>query len=161
MVFRLTVATVAAVCSAAAYAQQKLHAPEHIAIVASSTAVGAQGMKMTATLTPAKGGTIAGTATVAAGSGAGSTVATVSITGGKAGAVYPWHVHVGKCGQTPGGKVWGDPSAYKPLTAGADGSAKGTATIAMAVPTSGDYYVNIHASPSDMGTIVSCGNLGM
>jgi hypothetical protein len=29
------------------------------------------------------------------------------------------------------------------------------------VPTSGDYYVNIHASPTDMGTIVSCGNLGM
>jgi hypothetical protein len=169
MVSRLTIATVAVVFSTVAYAQQKVNVPGHgaaslsAATVApgSATAAEAQGMKMTATLTPQKGGTIAGTATVAPGTSAGTTVATVSLTGAKPGAVYPWHVHVGKCGMTPGGKVWGDPSAYKPLTAGSDGTAKGTATIAMAVPTSGGYYVNIHASPSDMATIVSCGNLGM
>jgi hypothetical protein len=167
MVSRLTIATVAAVFSAVAYAQ-KVNLPGHGAILSSATVPAraavtsdGQGMKMTATLTPQKGGTVAGTATVEPGTGAGTTVATVSITGAKPGAVHPWHVHVGKCGMTPGGKVWGDPSAYKPLTAGSDGTAKGTATISMAVPTSGDYYVNIHASPSDMGTIVSCGNLGM
>ena len=167
MVSRLTIATVAAVFSTVAYAQ-KGNIPAHAAGLASTTVAAPvaaagdqQGMKMTATLAPAKGGTIAGTATVAPGTSAGTTVATVSITGGKPGAVYPWHVHVGKCGMTPGGKVWGDGSAYKPLTAGSDGSAKATATISMAVPMSGDYYVNIHASPSDMGTIVSCGNLGM
>ncbi len=166
MVSRLTIATVAAVFSTVAYAQ-KVSLPGHGASVSATVPVRAaatsegQGMKMTATLTPAKGGTIAGTATVEPGTGAGTTVATVSLTGAKPGAVYPWHVHVGKCGMTPGGKVWGDPSAYKPLTAGSDGTAKGTATISMAVPASGDYYVNIHASPSDMATIVSCGNLGM
>jgi hypothetical protein len=138
MVSRLTIATVAVVFSTVAYAQ---------------------GMKMTATLAPQGGGTIAGTATVAPGTSAGTTVATVSITGAKPGAVYPWHVHVGKCGTS--GKVWGNGSAYKPLTAGSDGTAKGTATINMAVPTSGDYYVNIHASPTNLATIVSCGNLGM
>ncbi|MFI5248855.1 MAG: hypothetical protein ACHQTF_02735 [Gemmatimonadales bacterium] len=167
MVSRLTIAAVAAVFSTVAYAQT-VSLPAHGASLTSSTVpAGAaatsegQGMKMTATLTPAKGGTIAGTASVEPGTGAGTTVATVSLTGAKPGAVYPWHVHVGKCGMTPGGKVWGDPSAYKPLTAGSDGTAKGTATISMAVPASGDYYVNIHASPSDMATIVSCGNLGM
>lgn len=167
MVSRLTIATVAAVFSTVAYAQ-KVSLPGHSANLSSATVParaattsGVQGMKMTATLTPAKGGTIAGTATVEPGTSAGTTVATVSLTGAKPGAVYPWHVHVGKCGMTPGGKVWGDPSAYKPLTAGSDGTAKGTATISMAVPVSGDYYVNIHASPSDMATIVSCGNLGM
>jgi hypothetical protein len=167
MVSRLTIATVAAVFSTVAYAQ-KVSLPGHGAILPAATvpARGAatgdgQGMKMTATLTPQAGGTIAGTASVDAGTGAGTTVATVSITGAKPGAVYPWHVHVGKCGMTPGGKVWGDPAAYKPLTAGSDGAAKGTATISMAVPASGTYYVNIHASPTDMGTIVSCGNLGM
>jgi len=126
-----------------------------------STVAFAQGMKMSAKLTPMKGGTIAGMATVEPGTSANTTMATVSLTGAKPGAAYPWPVHVGKCGMTPGGKVWGDASAYKPLTAGSDGTAKGTATISMAVPTSGDYYVNIHASPTDMGTIVSCGNLGM
>jgi hypothetical protein len=167
MMSRLIIATVAAVFSTVAYAQ-KGNVPGHDASVSSATGTAAgaaigrqQGMKMTATLAPAKGGTIAGTATVEPGPSAGTTVATVSLTGAKPGAVYPWHVHVGKCGMTPGGKVWGDGSAYKPLTAGSDGTAKGTATISMAVPTSGDYYVNIHASPSDMGTIVSCGNLGM
>jgi hypothetical protein len=167
MVSRLTIATVAAVCSAVAYAQ-KVSLPGHSANLSPTTVPAraattndVQGMKMTATLAPAKGGTIAGTATVEPGTSSGTTVATVSLTGAKPGAVYPWHVHVGKCGMTPGGKVWGDPSAYKPLTAGSDGTAKGTATISMAVPMSGDYYVNIHASPSDMATIVSCGNLGM
>lgn len=167
MVSRLTIATVAAVFSTVAYAQ-KVSVPGHGANLSSATATARaaatsdqQGMKMTATLAPAKGGTIAGTATVEPGTSAGTTVATVSLTGAKAGAVYPWHVHVGKCGMTPGGKVWGDASAYKPLTAGSDGTAKGTATISMAVPMSGDYYVNIHASASDMATIVSCGNLGM
>jgi len=140
MVSRLTIATVAVVFSTVAYAQ---------------------GMKMTATLAPQGGGTIAGMATVEPGTSAGTTVATVSLTGAKPGAVYPWHVHVDKCGMTPGGKVWGDASAYKPLTAGSDGTAKGTATIKMAVPASGGYYVNIHASPTNMATIVSCGNLGM
>jgi hypothetical protein len=153
--------------STVAYAQ-KVSLPGHGATLLPATVPAraavtsnGQGMKMTATLAPQKGGTIAGKATVEPGTSAGTTVATVSLTGAKPGAVYPWHVHVGKCGMTPGGKVWGDPPAYKPLTAGSDGTAKGTATISMAVPTSGDYYVNIHASPSDMGTIVSCGNLGM
>jgi|GEM_PF-1355971 hypothetical protein len=167
MVSRLTIATVAVAFSTVAYAQ-KVSLPGHGANMSSATVPAraavtsdGQGMKMTATLAPQKGGTIAGTATVQPGTSAGTTVATVSLTGAKPGAVYPWHVHIGKCGMTPGGKVWGDPSAYKPLTAGSDGTASGTATISMAVPASGSYYVNIHASPSDMGTIVSCGNLGM
>jgi Cu/Zn superoxide dismutase len=166
MVSRLTFVAVAAICSSTAYAQQPLSVPGHVVTsLASATVVAptvmAQGMKMTATLTPQKGGTVAGKATVQAGSGAGTTVATVSLTGGTPGAVYPWHVHVGKCGMMPGGKVWGDGSAYKPMTVGSDGTATSTATISMAPPSSGGYYVNIHASPSDMGTIVSCGNLGM
>jgi hypothetical protein len=167
MVSRLTIATVAVMFSTVAYAQ-KVSLPGHGANLSSVTVPvraavtsDGQGMKMTATLAPQNGGTIAGTATVEPGTSSGTTVATVSLTGAKPGAVYPWHVHVGKCGMTPGGKVWGDPSAYKPLKAGSDGTAKGTATISMAVPASGDYYVNIHASPTDMGTIVSCGNLGM
>jgi Cu/Zn superoxide dismutase len=165
----VTVVTVAAICSTAAYGQQKLTVAGTVVTnmasaagpAAIATAPVAQGMKMTATLTPQKGGTVAGTGTVQAGSSASTTVATVSLTGGTPGAVYPWHVHVGKCGMTPGGKVWGDGSAYKPLKVGSDGTATSTATISMAPPTTGDYYVNIHASPSDLGTIVSCGNLGM
>ncbi len=156
MVVRTTLVALAAVCSLAASASRN---PATSATTPPTASRAAQGMKWTATLTPTGAVKIAGVATVAPGTAAGTTVATISITGGTPGAVYPWHVHTGKCG--PGGAVVGAGSAYKPLTAGPDGTAKGMATISVATPSSGDYHVNVHASPSDMGTIVSCGNLGM
>ena len=118
----------------------------------------AQGMKWSTTLESMNGSKIKGTATLAAGSAAGTSVATVSITGGKANTTYPWHVHVGKC---PTGTVFGPPSAYKPVAAGADGAGTSTANLTVAVPASGDYHLNIHASETDMKTIVACGNFTM
>jgi hypothetical protein len=117
-----------------------------------------QGMKWTATLNSMNGSTVKGTASLAPGAGAGASVATISITGGQAGAVYPWHVHLGKC---PAGGVFGGPSNYKPITAGADGSGTSTANLTAGAPTTGDYHVNVHASPTDMKTIVACGDLTM
>ncbi len=125
-----------------------------------ASARAAQGMKWTATLNAQNGGTVKGTASLAPGTGGGSSVATISITGGKAGTAYPWHVHTGKCGAAGGG-VFGSGSAYKPVTAGADGSGTSTANLSVAAPTTGDYHVNVHASATDMKTIVSCGDLTM
>jgi hypothetical protein len=136
MVVRNSLAAVAAVC-----------------ILAAGTW---QGMKWTATLTPMGTSKVAGTATVAAGTAPGTTVATIMITGGTAGTAYPWHVHSGKC-DSKGGPVGGGAS-YKPVTAGADGKGTSTATLKMATPSSGDFHVNVHAA--DM-SVIACGNLGM
>ena len=124
-----------------------------------ASARAAQGMKWTATLTSQGGGTVKGTASLAPGTGAGSSVATISITGGKAGSAYPWHIHTGKCGGAGG--VFGSGAAYKPVTAGADGSGTSTANLSAGAPTTGDFHVNVHASASDMHTLVACGDLTM
>ncbi|HWZ60059.1 MAG TPA: hypothetical protein VNW46_13875 [Gemmatimonadaceae bacterium] len=114
-------------------------------------------MKWTATLAPQGSSKIAGTATVAP-DGASKMTVTVSITGGDPNATYPWHVHTGKC---TAGPVYGPGSAYKPIKADASGAGTVTVTVPVASPESGDYHVNVHKSPSDMGTIVSCGELTM
>ena len=115
-----------------------------------------QGMKWTATLNPANGSTVKGTASLAGGSTAGSAVATLSLTGGQPNVMYPWHIHTGKC---PGGGVFGGGKDYKPLKTGADGSGTSTANLEVAAPTTGDYHVNVHAP--DMKSVVACGDLSM
>jgi hypothetical protein len=107
-------------------------------------------------LMPKSGSTVSGTVTVRPVSDA-QTQATVMLAGAMAGTVHPWHIHSGSCGQ--GGPVVGPPTAYTALSVGADGTATVVVTLPFATPTSGAYYVNIHASPSDMGTIVSCADL--
>ena len=83
--------------------------------------------------------------------------ATVALTGATPGATHPWHVHEGKCGS--GGAIVGDASAYTPLVVGSDGTAQGNATVAHTLHEAKEYHVNVHASASDMGTIIACGNL--
>jgi hypothetical protein len=141
MMSRIALAGIAALCA-----------------VAVSRPVMAQGgaMKWTATLAPQGDSKVSGTATVEPGKSAGTTMVTVSISGGTPGTTYPWHVHTGKCG---GGGVWGTASAYKPIKAGTDGTGKGSATISEAPPSSGDYHVNIH-DPKTMAP-TACGDLAM
>ena len=85
--------------------------------------------------------------------------AEISIKGAAAGSVLPWHVHQGKCGDN--GSIIGDPAAYPPLKVKDDGSAKAEAKLNIEAPTSGEYYVNVHKSASDLKTIVACGDLTM
>jgi Cu-Zn family superoxide dismutase len=145
---RSTVAVLAALGSMAAGGAWMTHRPMQ----------GMQAMKWTATLESMNGSTVKGTASLAPGSSATSSVAMISITGGTAGATYPWHIHMGKC---PAGSVFGGGSSYKPIAAGSDGSGKSTANLPVASPASGDYHVNVHASSTDMKTIVACGDLTM
>lgn len=81
----------------------------------------------------------------------------VEITNAAPGGVHPWHVHRGQCGNDMG--VLGPADAYKPLKVGGDGEAKADADLPIAMPTVGNYFVNVHASAQNMGTIVACGNL--
>jgi hypothetical protein len=82
---------------------------------------------------------------------------TVNISGAPAGAVLPWHVHEGTCGS--GGPIVGDASAYSPLTVGNDGRAQGQAKVSVSLNEATKYHVNVHASPTQLATIVACGDL--
>lgn len=96
--------------------------------------------------------------TAAAVNGNTDTHATVSLGGLTPGNTYPWHIHVGQCGDN--GPIFGPPASYPPVS-GVTPDSLGTAsaTIPVALVTGTRYYVNIHKSPTEMGVIVACGDL--
>ncbi|MEW5929907.1 MAG: hypothetical protein AB1941_20835 [Gemmatimonadota bacterium] len=85
------------------------------------------------------------------------TVAAISITGGTPGAVHPWHIHEGACGS--GGPIVGTPNAYPPLQTASNGAATAEAHLMLKLNEARSYHVNVHASPTDMGNILACGDL--
>ena len=85
------------------------------------------------------------------------TRAAVALSNAVPGGRHPWHVHVGQCGNDQG--ILGSAEAYPLLEVGGNGQAQATAVVPVAVPTSGQYFVNVHASPNNLGTIIACGNL--
>lgn len=88
---------------------------------------------------------------------AGTTAAAISIGGATSGARHPWHVHSGTCAS--GGPIMGDAGAYPVLTVGAGGNASASANLTVGLDDDADYHINVHRSPSDLGTIVACGDL--
>jgi hypothetical protein len=84
------------------------------------------------------------------------TRASVSVSNAVPGGEHPWHVHVGRCGMDQG--ILGPATAYGMLKVTGEGVAEGDATIPVAMPRAGQYFVNVHASKENMGTIVACGN---
>jgi hypothetical protein len=101
---------------------------------------------------------IRGSAWMGADEGDGNrTRARVEIANAVPGAVHPWHIHRGQCGSDQG--ILGPADAYKPLKVGDEGRASSEAQLGIALPKTGDYFVNVHASSKNMGTIVGCGNL--
>ena len=109
-----------------------------------------------ANLSPVGGSGVSGTAT-ARGMGD-ATHATVSISGARSGGVHPWHIHEGTCGDA-NAPVVGPASAYPPLNVGSGGTATAQAHIPVELNEARRYIVNVHASPSNMGTIIACGVL--
>lgn len=103
------------------------------------------------------GSKIRGEVEMVAGKTPGTTAVEVTYARDAAGAVRPWHVHVGSCAK--GGPVLGSASAYPVLRVDAKGAAEGKATLRLALPDSGSYYVNIHESSAAMSKIVACGDL--
>ncbi len=81
----------------------------------------------------------------------------VMIMGDTPGVTRPWHIHIGSCTQRGG--VLGGGQAYTPITVDASGHGMSKATLPVAVPDTGSYYVNIHESAGNMGSIVGCGDL--
>lgn len=84
------------------------------------------------------------------------TEATLKLTGAPTDASYPWHIHEGACGS---GAIVGGASSYSPIAAGADSTATSTATLSLLLDESKQYSVDLHASATEMDTIVGCGEL--
>ena len=103
------------------------------------------------------GSKIRGEVEMVAGKTPGTTAVEVSVARDAAGAVRPWHVHVGSCAK--GGPVLGAAAAYPALRVNGKGAAEGEATLRLALPDSGSYYVNVHESAATMSKIVACGDL--
>ncbi|WP_310571368.1 hypothetical protein [Gemmatimonas sp.] len=103
------------------------------------------------------GSKIRGEVEMLAGKDAGTSVVEVSYARDAAGAVRPWHVHVGSCAR--GGPVLGAASAYPLLRVDGTGAAEGKATLRLMLPDSGSFYLNVHESASAMSKIVACGDL--
>ncbi|MGQ0562671.1 MAG: hypothetical protein ACT443_12455 [Gemmatimonadota bacterium] len=81
----------------------------------------------------------------------------ITIWGANEGSRHPWHVHFGSCGEN--GAIVGDPNAYPVLQIGSNGTASASANIDVGLNEDRTYSVNVHRSPTDLGTIVSCGPL--
>jgi hypothetical protein len=87
-----------------------------------------------------------------------NTLTTVVLSGLPTGGPYPWHVHDGTC--ETGGPVVGEATAYPPLMVGADGRAEASARLlGIKLNEAKKYHVNVHRSPSDIATIIACGEL--
>ncbi|HEV2148681.1 MAG TPA: hypothetical protein VGR37_14855 [Longimicrobiaceae bacterium] len=114
-----------------------------------------KGEVWTATLASQGGSPVRGTARAVARSG--HTVATVALTGARAGAVHPWHIHEGTCGS--GGSIVGAGNAYPPLQVASNGAANAEAHLMLTLNEARSYHVNVHASPTELGNIVACGEL--
>ena len=104
-----------------------------------------------------EGSELRGLAEMVGGKTKGTTAVSVSYKGDTPGARRPWHVHIGSCKK--GGAVLGGATSYAPLTASATGTAESKATLRLALPDSGEFYVNIHESPTTMGKVIACGDL--
>jgi len=87
----------------------------------------------------------------------GSSKAVIHISNATSGGVHPWSVRVGRCGTDS--PVFGDLSAYPDLRVDDDGAAQGGALHSVPFPTSGNYSIEVRASPTNMGTVIACGNL--
>ena len=87
----------------------------------------------------------------------GSSKAVIHVSNATAGGVHPWAVRVGQCGTD--NPVFGDLTAYQNLKIGKDGTAQSGALLSVPFPTSGSYSLEMRASPSNMGTVIACGNL--
>lgn len=105
------------------------------------------------------GGGLAGEVNIAPTSRAGEFRATLSIRGASAGQQLPWHVHAGRCNSSTPGVVAGSLVAYQLIQVRGDGTADHTQTVRTSLAPDQTYYVDVHASRSDMERIVGCADL--
>ena len=87
----------------------------------------------------------------------GKTQVTVNLANAMAGQRLPWHVHEGTCDRDMG--IVGGASSYPVITVANDGTASSTTVLNVGLDEAKDYIINVHASPTNLQTIVACGDL--
>ena len=112
--------------------------------------------RWTANLTPQSGTTVAGSATVTP-TPDNRTRVSISVQGAPPNINLPWHVHSGLCGGG-GGPAHGSAGAYPMLGTSGDGRARLQVDLLVPPPSTGSYYVDVHAGPGSE-TVVACGDL--
>jgi hypothetical protein len=101
--------------------------------------------------------TLVGSALVSERVGDTSFVADIDMRNDLPGSVRPWHVHFGTC--ATGGAIVGDPASYAPLVFDGNGAASATARVAFVLDPAIPYHINLHLSPSQLDTLIACGDL--
>jgi CHRD domain len=86
--------------------------------------------------------------------GLGHTLIVINMTGLASGHIYPTHIHSGSCASNgdvviPLENVGGDSGLSITLT-----------TVPYTEIVNGDYYLNVHQSPENLSSIISCGEIG-
>jgi hypothetical protein len=87
----------------------------------------------------------------------GRTNISVNLANAMAGQRLPWHIHEGTCDNDMG--IVGGAGSYPVLVVGNDGKASSNVILSVSLDEAKDYFVNIHASPTNTQTIVACGDL--
>ena len=100
---------------------------------------------------------INGTGYIARGDSPSASKVVIHTSNATQGGGHPWQARTGNCGSDS--PVFGDPAKYSNLKVDKDGTAQASAELDVPFPTSGQYSLVIFASPSNMNTIIACGNL--
>ena len=87
----------------------------------------------------------------------GRTSVTAQLQGDAPNSSRAWALHEGRC-DSPG-PMLGGTYDYPTLQVAADGRAAATATLQHMLNEAKSYYVAVHASSSDMATVVACGEI--
>ena len=87
----------------------------------------------------------------------GKTTVSVNLANAMAGQQLPWHVHKGRCDNDMG--IVGSASQYPVIVVANDGTASANTVLGVSLDEAENYFVNVHASPTNLQTIVACGDL--
>jgi superoxide dismutase, Cu-Zn family len=74
-----------------------------------------------------------------------------------AGADRPWHIHHGTCAKP--GIILGGARIYPAIKVDAKGTGSANLTLPIVFPDTGDFYLSIHESATNMSKVVACGDL--
>lgn len=87
----------------------------------------------------------------------GNTTLTIRVEGLTPGAVHPWRMYEGRCGD-PGIAI-GNAFQYGDITVNSQGIAEGAARLNSSLEVTRKYRVRLFASSTDSTTTVACGDL--
>lgn len=98
-----------------------------------------------------------GSVSMTPGSHGGETRVRVDLANATPGGAHPWQLHRGACGADEG--TFGSAESYRTMNVDDEGRSSSTATVPLAMPTTGRYYVSLGASVANPSMIVACANL--